>query len=102
MIDEGAPRPGWNPTFHGPLTVATAVSVTAGATYEDSEVGLRNITKTVPHGSRCNGTVVRPFTTLKEAASVVAVSARHNSGRKPATRNVASSDSSWSLRLSTK
>ena len=34
--------------------------------------GLRNTTNTAPHGSRCNGTVVRPFVILNDAGVATA------------------------------
>ncbi len=64
VIDGGAPRPGWKLTFHGPSTSATFDSVSFGTVREVSLVALRNTTKTVPHGSRCSGTVVRPSAIL--------------------------------------
>ena len=49
-------------TFHGPSTVASSVSVIFGQRARRCAVaGLRKTTKTVPQGSRCSGTVVRPF-----------------------------------------
>ena len=92
VMESGAPRPGWNVTFHGPLMVVTFVVVLVGIAREVSDVGLRNTTKTVPQGSSCSGTVVRPSATLKDTGSEVPVSARHNSGCLPATRNEASID----------
>src|ERR1035438_10376928 len=101
-MDGGAPRFGWKLTLHGPSKLASCDLVFAGSVREVSLVALRKTTKTVPHGSRVSGTVVRPSEILKEVASVWPVSARHSSGSFPVMRNVASTCSVRSLRLSTK
>src|SRR5271157_50559 len=102
VIDGGAPRSGWKLTFHGPSIVASCVSVTLGSVRAVSLVGSRNTTNTVPHGSRCNGTVVRLSAILYDTGSDLPVSACQSSGALPFTRKLASTVSSRSLRLSTK
>src|SRR5262245_21637682 len=97
----GAPRPGWNATSHAPSTVVSAVSAVAG-NVRSVDAGFRNTTNTVPQGSRCSGTVVRPFAMRNDAGSRRPVSAYQSSASLPVTRNVASTFSSRSLRLFTK
>src|SRR5947209_1795988 len=98
-MDAGAPRSGWNATFHGPFTAASSVSTSFGVVCDVSVVGLRNTTNTVPHGSNCNGTVVRPPAIVNDAGAVFPVSEYHSSGVLPPTRNVASKLVSLSPRL---
>src|SRR4051794_7204616 len=102
VAEGGAPRSASKLTFHGPSTSATLDSVIFGRVCEVSLVVLRKTTNTVPHGSRCRGTVVRPSAILNEAGFDVPVSAYQSSGAFPVTRNVASTVSSRSLRLSMK
>src|SRR5208282_4853827 len=102
VVDSGAPRPDWKLTFQGPPTSATFDSVSFGSSREVSVVDLRKTTNTVPHGSRCSGTVVRPSAILKDTGFVVPVSAYQSSGAFPVTLKLASVTSSRSLRLSTK
>src|ERR1700733_4235761 len=102
VIDDGAPQSGGKLTFHGPSTVVSCFSTTAGTVWLVSLVGFRKTTNTVPHGSSCSGTVVRPSAMVKETGSVFPVSAYHNSGALPVTRNVACTCAPSSLRLSTK
>src|SRR5438445_1175516 len=80
VTDAGAPRPGWKITFHEPSSVASCVSTSLGKVRDIAVVGLRNTTNTVPQGSKCSGTVVRPPAILYEAGSDLPVSAYHNSG----------------------
>ena len=61
VMDAGAPRLGWKLRFHGPPMVASEDSAIAGKVRAGAAAGLRKTTKTVPQGSRCSGTVVRPF-----------------------------------------
>src|SRR5882724_3465624 len=100
--DAGAPRPGWKVTFQEPSTVVNCVSVIFGKSRDGAVTGLRNTTNTVPHGSRCNGTVVPAALIWYAAGSNLPDSACHNSASLPVTRKVASTVSSRSLRLSTK
>src|SRR5690242_19680127 len=96
LMEAGAPRSGWKATVHGPSTEESCVFVSLGRACEVSLVGLRNTTKTVPHGSRWSGTVMRPDAMEKEAGTVLPVSEYHNSGDLPARRNVASNVESLS------
>src|SRR5262249_41223415 len=102
LMDGGAPRSAWKATFQGPSTARSCVSAGFGIVCDVSFVGLRNTTNTVPHGSRCSGTVVRPPATEYEAEAVLPVSEYHNSGALPAKRKVASNAESLSPRLSRK
>src|ERR1035438_10600960 len=86
VIEGGAPRSGSKLTVHGPSTLVKVVCVTLGNWRAISDVALRNTTNTVPHGSRCSGTVVRPSAIVYEACSVFPVSARQSSGDLPVTR----------------
>ena len=52
---------GLEANVHGPSIAASKDSAIAGNVRASAAVGLRNTTKTVPQGSICSGTVVRPF-----------------------------------------
>ena len=69
MAAAGAPRSGWKLTSQGPSTVARFVR-TGVVTWRDCvAAGRRNTTNTASHGSRCNGTVVRPVAIVNAAGS---------------------------------
>src|SRR5580658_3913277 len=102
VTEGGAPRSGWKLTLHGPSTVDNCDSATLGSVRDVAVAGWRKTTKTVPHGSRFRGTVVRPSAIVNEAGSALPVSACHNSGALPVTLKVASTFAASSPRLATK
>src|SRR5579871_1345340 len=71
VIFGGAPRFGSKLRSQGPSIVATVVSTVFDRLRDCVFAGLRKTTNTVSHGSRCNGTVVRPFAIWNDAGSVV-------------------------------
>ena len=99
----GAPRPGWNRTSHASLDGRQRLF--GRGRQRPGRARPRacgSTTNTAPHGSRCSGTVVRPFAIRNDAGSRRPVSACQSSASLPLTRNVASTSSSRSLRLFTK
>src|SRR6516165_2653082 len=101
-MEEGAPRPGWKATFHGPSIARSFDSFSAASVRVVWLVGLRKTTKTVPQGSSLSGTVVAPFAIVNDAGLDFPVSAYQNSGSLPVTRKTALADTVLSVRLSTK
>src|ERR1700724_3523497 len=70
----GAPQFGGKLMSHGPCSVVNSVLTGCGSIRDGAVAVWRNTTKTDPSGSRCNGTTVRPFSTLYSACSISPVS----------------------------